>query len=311
MAHSDYPQSATNAAKKARKHKEDNGSKCGTSVGWTRARQLAGRESLSDNEVIRTYSFLSRAKVYDQGKYFDENENEICGSVMYDAWGGPSMLTWAEGRAKKIMDERSKISDMEKRSINFELRAKQDSRTIYGTATVFNSSYDMGWYDEEMDSESLSKADMDDVVALFNHDANMVLARTSSGTLKLKVTGNAMEYEFDAPNTTLGNDLLEMVKRGDIYQSSFAFTVEKESWHEEKGMKPKRVIRSISKVYDVAPVTYPANPDTMVAKRSYDAQSTIDEDLQKIIDVSVKSEINIQNELRRNALHLLDLKTKQ
>jgi HK97 family phage prohead protease len=310
MPYKNYPQSATNAAKKALKHKEDNGSQCGTSVGWTRARQLSGRESLSDDEVIRTYSFLSRAKVYDQGKYFDENDNEICGSIMYDAWGGSSMLPWAERTANKIMDERSKEETMEKRSINFELRAKPESRTIFGTATVFNSSYDMGWYDEEMSSDSLNEADMKDVVALFNHDMNMVLARTSSGTLKLNVTGNAMEYEFEAPNTTLGNDLLEMVKRGDVYQSSFAFTVEKESWQEREGSKPKRVIRSIKKVYDVSPVTYPANPDTMVAKRGYDATKQIDEDLQKVIDISVESEINIQNELRRNALHLLKLKTK-
>ena len=310
MPYKNYPQSATNAAKKALKHKEDNGSQCGTSVGWTRARQLSGRESLSDDEVIRTYSFLSRAKVYDQGKYFDEDDNEICGSIMYDAWGGSTMLPWAERTANKIIDERSKEETMEKRSINFELRAKPVSRTIFGTATVFNSSYDMGWYDEEMSSESLNEADMKDVVALFNHDMNMVLARTSSGTLKLNVTGNAMEYEFEAPNTTLGNDLLEMVKRGDVYQSSFAFTVEAEDWQERSGMKPKRVIRSIKKVYDVSPVTYPANPDTMVAKRGYDATKQIDEDLQKVIDISVESEINIQNELRRNALHLLKLKTK-
>ena len=310
MPYSNYPQSATNAAKKALQHKEDNGSQCGTSVGWTRARQLSSRQELSDDEVIRTYSFLSRAKVYDQGKYFDEDDNEICGSIMYDAWGGSTMLPWAERTANKIMDERSKEETMEKRSINFELRAKPESRTIFGTATVFNSSYDMGWYDEEMSSDSLNEADMKDVVALFNHDMNMVLARTSSGTLKLNVTGNAMEYEFEAPNTSLGNDLLEMVKRGDVYQSSFAFTVEKESWQEREGSKPKRIIRSIKKVYDVSPVTYPANPDTMVAKRSYDATKQIDEDLQKVIDISVESEINIQNELRRNALHLLKLKTK-
>ena len=310
MPYSNYPESATNAAKKALKHKEENSSQCGTSVGWTRARQLSGRESLSDDEVIRTYSFLSRAKVYDQGKYFDEDDNEICGSIMYDAWGGSTMLPWAERTANKIIDERSKEETMEKRSINFELRAKPESRTIFGTATVFNSSYDMGWYDEEMSSDSLNEADMKDVVALFNHDMNMVLARTSSGTLKLNVTGNAMEYEFEAPNTSLGNDLLEMVKRGDVYQSSFAFTVEKESWQEREGSKPKRIIRSIKKVYDVSPVTYPANPDTMVAKRSYDATKQIDEDLQKVIDISVESEINIQNELRRNALHLLKLKTK-
>jgi HK97 family phage prohead protease len=311
MPYSNYPQSATNAAKKALRHKEENGSQCGTSVGWSRAKQLSSRQELSDDEVIRTYSFLSRAKVYDQGKYFDEKENEICGSIMYDAWGGSTMLPWAERTANKIMDERSKDITMEKRSINYEFRAMPESRTIVGTATVFNSSYDMGWYDEEMTSDVFASADMNDVVALFNHDANMVLARTKSGTLKLKITVSAMEYEFEAPNTTLGNDLLEMVKRGDVYQSSFAFSVEKEDWQENMGGKPKRIIRSIKKVYDVSPVTYPANPDTMVAKRSYDElQGKVEEDLQKVIDISVKSEINIQNELRRNALHLLNLKTK-
>jgi len=311
MPYSNYPQTATNAAKKALQHKEDNGSQCGTSVGWSRAKQLSSRQELSDDEVIRTYSFLSRAKVYDQGKYFDENDNEICGSIMYDAWGGSTMLPWAERTANKIMDERSKEETMEKRSINYEFRAMPESRTIVGTATVFNSAYDMGWYDEEMSQDVFTNSDMSDVVALFNHDANMVLARTKSGTLKLKVTGNAMEYEFEAPNTTLGNDLLEMVKRGDVYQSSFAFSVEAEDWQEREGMKPKRVIRGIKKVYDVSPVTYPANPDTMVAKRSYEeVQGAVNEELQKVIDISVKSEINIQNELRRNALHLLNLKTK-
>ena len=311
MPYSNYPQSATNAAKKALKHKEDNGSNCGTSVGWTRARQLSNREALSDDEVIRTYSFLSRAKVYDQGKYFDEDENEICGSIMYDAWGGSTMLPWAEKTANKIMDERSKEETMEKRSINYEFRAMPESRTIVGTATVFNSAYDMGWYDEEMSPEVFKNSDFSDVVALFNHDANMVLARTKSGTLKLSLTGNALEYSFEAPNTTLGNDLLEMVKRGDVYQSSFAFSVEAEDWQEREGMKPKRLIRGIKKVYDVSPVTYPANPDTMVAKRSYDEKvGVVNDELQKVIDISVKSEINIQNELRRNALHLLNLKTK-
>jgi HK97 family phage prohead protease len=310
MPYSNYPQSATNAAKKALKHKEDNGSQCGTSVGWTRARQLSSREALSEDEVIRTYSFLSRAKVYDQGKYFDENDNEICGSIMYDAWGGSTMLPWAERTANKIMDQRSKEETMEKRSINYEFRAMPESRTIVGTATVFNSAYDMGWYDEEMSPEVFASADMNDVVALFNHDANMVLARTKSGTLKLNLTGNALEYSFEAPNTTLGNDLLEMVKRGDVYQSSFAFSVEKEDWEEKGGGKPKRIIRSIKKVYDVSPVTYPANPDTMVAKRSYEQiAGKVDQDLQSVIDISVKSEINIDNELRRNALHLLKLKT--
>ena len=307
--YNDYPQSAVRAAKKALKHKEENGSSCGTRVGWFRANQIANKEGLDLSEIKRTFSFLSRAEVYNQNKYFDENGSEICGSIMYDAWGGETMKGWAERKINELKEENSISIDMEKRSINFELRAKPESRTIFGTATVFNSTYDMGWYEEEMDTEALANADMKDVVALFNHDQNMVLARTSSGTLKLNVTGNAMEYEFEAPNTTLGNDLLEMVRRGDVYQSSFAFTVDKEKWEENTGNKPKRIIRSIKKVYDVSPVTYPANPDTMVAKRSYEATKDIDEDLKKVIEISVKSDIRIQQELRRNALHLNKLKT--
>ena len=307
--YNDYPQSAVRAAKKALKYKEENGSSCGTRVGWFRANQIANKEGLDLSEIKRTFSFLSRAEVYNQGRFTDEDGSEICGSIMYAAWGGETMKGWAERKINELKEENSMSIDMEKRSINFELRAKPESRTIFGTATVFNSAYDMGWYEEQMDTDALANADMKDVVALFNHDQNMVLARTSSGTLKLNVTGNAMEYEFEAPNTTLGNDLLEMVRRGDVYQSSFAFTVDKEKWEENTGNKPKRIIRSIKKVYDVSPVTYPANPDTMVAKRSYEATKDIDEDLKKVIEISVKSDIRIQQELRRNALHLNKLKT--
>jgi ATP-dependent protease ClpP protease subunit len=63
---------------------------------------------LSEDTVQRTYSFLSRAETYDQGKYFDEDGNEICGSIMYDAWGGSAMRDWAEAKFKKI--ERKKES---------------------------------------------------------------------------------------------------------------------------------------------------------------------------------------------------------
>ncbi len=306
--YNDYPQSAVRAAKKALKHKEENGSSCGTRVGWFRANQIANKEGLDLSEIKRTFSFLSRAAVYNQNKYFDDDGNEICGSIMYDAWGGETMKGWAERKINEITEEKNSDIAMEQRSINFELRAKPESRTIYGTATVFNNAYDMGWYDEEMDKDVLKDTDLSDVVALFNHDQNAVLARTKSGTLKLKITDDAMEYEFDAPNTSLGNDLIEMVRRGDVYQSSFAFTVEKESWQEQSGMKPKRLIRSIKKVYDVSPVTYPANPDTMVAKRSYEYTKNIDDELDNL-NQEINKQIIIENEIRRNALHLNQLKT--
>ena len=95
MTYADYPDAAKNNARRALDHKEKNGSDCGTLVGWQRANQIANGEGLSEETVQRTYSFLSRAETYDQGKYFDEDGSEICGSVMYDAWGGDAGYTWS------------------------------------------------------------------------------------------------------------------------------------------------------------------------------------------------------------------------
>lgn len=106
MTYADYPDTAKNNAKKALQHKKDNGSSCGTRVGWIRANQIANGEGLSEDTVQRTYSFLSRAEVYDQGKYFDEDGSELCGSIMYDAWGGSAMRDWAEAKFKKIEREK-------------------------------------------------------------------------------------------------------------------------------------------------------------------------------------------------------------
>lgn len=115
MAFASYPQSATNAAKRALKFKEENGSSCGTPVGWQRANQLASREALSLKTVKRTFSFLSRAEVYDQGKFTDENGKEICGSIMYAAWGGKAMKGWCnkiitEEEARNVVNEQAKTS---------------------------------------------------------------------------------------------------------------------------------------------------------------------------------------------------------
>jgi len=105
MTFADYPDTAKNNARRALDHKK-NGSNCGTRVGWLRANQIANGEGLSEDTVQRTYSFLSRAETYDQGKYFDEDGNEICGSIMYDAWGGSAMRDWAEAKFKKIEREK-------------------------------------------------------------------------------------------------------------------------------------------------------------------------------------------------------------
>lgn len=89
-----YPDTAKAAARRALRHREKNGSKCGTPVGWERANQIASGEKLSMSTIKRTFSFLSRAATYNQGKFLDEDGKEICGSVMYAAWGGSTMRSW-------------------------------------------------------------------------------------------------------------------------------------------------------------------------------------------------------------------------
>ncbi len=180
---------------------------------------------------------------------------------------------------------KEEIPGLEKRVLNVEARVDDEKRTVYGYAALYESTTsEMGWYDEEIAAGAFDGADISDVRALFNHDPNLLLARTKSGTLKLDVDQKGLSYEFDAPNTTAGNDLLEMLRRGDVSQSSFAFTIKKEAWIEEKGMKrPKRRILEIDRLYDVSPVTYPAYLDTTAAKRSFDAyhkEHEADESLQ-------------------------------
>lgn len=264
----DYPQGASDEAKRALKHREENDTKCGTSVGWNRARQLANREALSEQDVKDIHSFLSRAKVYDQTRFIDDDGKEICGSIMFAAWGGDSMVKWAARKAAEIQEQNSNSMDnIEKRAATIEA-AQEESRMVTGYAAVFDSdSEDLGGFIEQIERGAFKEAiERSDVRALFNHDDNFILARTASGTLKLYEDERGLKYEFEAPKTTAGNDLLEMIKRGDISQSSFGFTVEEDDWSNRDGMAFRK-IKKVKRLYDVSPVTFPAYPEASVAVR--------------------------------------------
>jgi HK97 family phage prohead protease len=267
MPYNDYPEAASNNARRALRHRDENGSQCGTAVGWTRANQLASRETISHDTTVRTYSFLSRAKVYDTGRYFDEEGNEVCGSIMYDAWGGDAMLRWAEKKVKDMEENR------ELRSIHAPMQEEEGKAVGY--AALFNSAADIGSFEEVIEPGAFDGADMSDVRALFNHDPNMLLARTASGTLSLRIDERGLRYEFTIPDTNAGRDLKELLRRGDINQSSFGFTIDKEDWEERAGMKPKRKIKRIKRLFDVSPVTFPAYQETSVALRSLEAWKEI------------------------------------
>jgi HK97 family phage prohead protease len=148
------------------------------------------------------------------------------------------------------------------------------SRTVRGYAAKFEKKSNNLGGESHQFFEIIQRGAFDDVLrddvrALFNHDANLILARSRSGegTLKLGADDVGLWYEFEAPATRAGDDLLESLTRKDVDQSSFAFTISKEgqTWEErtEAGITvATRTIKKVKRLYDVSPVTYPAYEDT-------------------------------------------------
>lgn len=381
MPYDNYPKAASENAQRALNFREENGTDCGTPVGWARANQLAGRESISDETLVRTYSFLSRAKVYDQGDFTDAEGKEICGSIMYAAWGGDEMLRWAkrtieqmeanERHIKSVVEtdeeivitfgkgempaaeeqgyndeERAEPNELsvgdfvrwntsggsaygviiqierdgeleadsgftitgtpdnpgaliriyrysseeeayverkpalnvvhlfstlekfdaevrnhqaiiEKREFRME-EAAYEGQTIRGYAAVYNSDSEwMGGFYEQIAPGAFDGVMDNDVRAYFNHDESLLLGRVSSGTLRISTDARGLYYEVDMPNTSYANDLVELMKRGDVNQSSFAFLIGQDRWEERDG-KTYRIIEKVSRLLDVSPVSQPA-----------------------------------------------------
>ena len=167
----------------------------------------------------------------------------------------------------------------ETRFFNPEFRAFSDDgqKRIAGYAAVFDTwSDDLGWFREKIQRGAFSEAiGKSDTVALFNHDSNLVLGRVSNGTLRLKEDERGLYMEVDLPDTQAANDLYKLVERGDIKQQSFGFIVDGNEWNKAKD---ERTITKVRELIDVSPVTFPAYPDTTVAKRSRDEVSPINVD---------------------------------
>jgi len=433
MPYNNYPEAATNNAKRALDHREKHGSDCGTPVGWQRANQLAKRETISKDTLVRTFSFLSRAKVYDQGKYFDEDQKEICGSIMYDAWGGDAMLRWAKSTIEKMEDKSERHiknvvetddeivitfgkgeqqEDVSEDASALENRAEADSlsvgdfvrwsssggsaygriiqverdgeieadsgfkvkgseddpaaliriyrfdsetdayverkpalnvahrfstlekfdaevrkssvireerefrmetaeyegNTIRGYAAVYGSDSEwMGGFYEQIERGAFDDVLDNDVRAYFNHDENLILGRVSSGTLRISTDKKGLYYEVDLPNTTYANDLMELMKRGDINQSSFAFLIDRDRWEERNGTT-YRIIEKVSRLLDVSPVAQPAYPDATSELKQRDLASESEAEA-KTDTSSEDASVEVKAEENDSDIYVYKLKT--
>jgi uncharacterized protein len=133
-----------------------------------------------------------------------------------------------------------------------EQRAEGDKNVITGYGAVFYNSADPGTeyslYDDMVERIGPNAFDdalnRDDVRGLFNHDSSMLLGRMGAKTLRLAVDQTGLRYEIDMPDTSTGNDVMALIRRGDIFGSSFSFQVEEQLFSE---LPDGKMIRTIMK----------------------------------------------------------------
>lgn len=181
---------------------------------------------------------------------------------------------WSTDEAKKWVSDHKKAgsSGMQRRYIESASRMSFDdpkAPKIIGHAAVFNKRvkiYGDAW--EEIAPGAFSEAiRSEDIYALWNHEASNVLGNTGAETLRLAEDEVGLHYEIIPPDTTLGRDLVTLIKRGDVRKSSFGFNIEDERITKLEGKGVLRTILKVKPLFDVSPVTFPAYPQTDVHVR--------------------------------------------
>jgi len=161
--------------------------------------------------------------------------------------------------------------------------AGDDALVVEGYASNFNVEYDLGYFKETVARGAFDDVMQDDVRFLLNH-TGAPLARTTNGTLELSVDDQGLKYRAALADTQDGRDLYKLIKRGDITQSSFAFTIENDTWSEDRST---RTITKVGKLLDTSAVTYPASPTASVYARNMAAAA---QEVEELKDEQVAAE---------------------
>jgi len=146
-----------------------------------------------------------------------------------------------------------------RRDIN-SLEQRIDGRTLSGVAAVYGAqsreiSENGRTFTERIAPGAFGESVRADVKLLYNHDPRMPLARSRSGTLALEDRADGLHYTATLPETTLGNDVRELMQRGDLSgEMSFGFYVQRDSWNKARTerMVEKATLVEISVVVDAA-----------------------------------------------------------
>jgi HK97 family phage prohead protease len=151
-----------------------------------------------------------------------------------------------------------------------EVRAAQEADSLYtlvGHGAVFNSrSENLGGFIEVIAPGAFGKVlrsrNSADCRCLWGHQSELVLASRKNGTLALREDNVGLYYEARVADVSYARDLQVLLERGDVDQSSFAFSISRdgETWQDDPqgtGLL-LRTITEFSGLWDVSPVTFPA-----------------------------------------------------
>ena len=173
---------------------------------------------------------------------------------------------------------------VQRRVLSGEIRARGDAEQLQfaGHGIVYDrwtEIYDpwFGSYQERIAPGAARDRLMDDVRLLLNHDANLLLARTTNQTMRLSEDGAGVLVEADFAPTTYARDVATLLRRGDISQMSFSFVPGVEEWDPRPDGTWTRTIRSFETLYDMSIVTFPAYPETDAGMRAARHRASVTE----------------------------------
>jgi len=159
-----------------------------------------------------------------------------------------------------------------------EIRELQENsaRTIQGYAVKWNelSNPIGGLFVEKFERGAFTESlKTNNQKAFWSHNSNYVLGSTRSNTLRLSEDDVGLRFEVDLPDSTWGNDAYTSIKRGDVDNVSFGFSLvnkDSEAWEDRSDGVLIRTVKTAN-LFEISPVAFPAYPQTEVSARSLEA----------------------------------------
>ena len=279
----------------------------GTAVGVARARDIINGKDLSLDTVKRMSSYFARHEVDKQAEGFKPGEDGYpsAGRIAWALWGGDAGREWSLAILSEQDDRTNPLEtpmsdpeveptysrlDIDSRRVNgrdVEFRAvtvsnidvnyeEADANTDFpsrfrGYAAVFDSPSEPLPFIETIRPGAFRRSlnSGREVRMFVNHNSDLVLGSTRSGTIEVSEDDFGLLVQGVLPDTSYGRDLSTLMQRGDVASMSFGFSVPKggDSWSDDGNSRELRELI----LHEVSVVTgWPAYPATDASVRTDD-----------------------------------------